>query len=463
MPTPIRIKSRNSRARTRTENASHVYSTSDWEQTTTVATGVKNVTVNTQGAYALPYGKTMHDWVTTDYAQRIADGEIISLPMDYCDIDLSVSESSLQLRNYSNSVTKFDWRYTGLIGNKIPMPETVQNYRGFASLQNIKNYVQTQALADLNNSGFQGIVSVAEFGKTMQMLLHPLSSITTLLRHVSRVRAAGHNLRINQKGASSLTINGRVFKRYRPVKRHTGPGKVVTAPARNIIVPAGSAISGSVLANNLGLRPMLMDIDAILKQIPALHEAKRNTTRAKQVATHKHTTNGSYRRGVAVYGYTDVLDQTLTCRATVIGEDRFDIYNDFGVTPWDITGAAWESIPFSFILDYVANISDLLSAFKGAMNNNVLMACTVTTLESVNTRTYHTVTLDTPYELVGSYSGTGVVTCKTKARENFSKYDIALAYKPQGIMRPAVVQNLLSLTTQLLVGLSGPKSVKFYR
>lgn len=453
MPTPVRLaRSLAPRQRYRDSSYSRVYSTSDKEVVTALPSGTVTTTVNTQSTFAIPCKRVMHDWITPCYAQRIASGEIIALPMDMCETDVTISEGALRLKNYSSASAHFDWTYTGVLGNKLPLPPWPDPISG---VDNMRRFVQTAALASVNNTGFQGLVALAELQKTLMMLVRPLSSLNGLLKYLRQHRYGKGNLTITNAGKNMRSINGKRYQMYAP-KVYRGPGTVVTLPKGGITIPVGSAFSSMVLGVNLGLKPLLADIDAILKKIPQAHQVDRNTERSVQTAQNKYVKNTTYRRGVAVYAFTDTYTQDVTVRATVIARDRLSVPSDFGISVLDIPGTAWELMPWSWLADYLCNIGDLLQSLKTMSQNDVLMACTVDTVVDQVTRTVTSVTLDAPYELVSPFSSRAVCTRKTKARANFDKYDVGFAWKTSKIFRPAVVQNLLSLTIGALVGLSVP-------
>lgn len=330
------------------------------------------------------------------------------------------------------------------------------------NVNNLKTLASVKALAGMKPSTFQGFVAIAEGAKTLRMLLNPLASANSLLKYVIQQRQAKKNLYISNT-INSITINGKTFTRHQP--RYRGPGRIVKPPKGNIVVPFGDAISGTVLANNLGLRPLMMDLDALLKEIPQLHQYERLTSRETLSDESTITTNGnvSSHGGLFSHSYTTETKTTIKVRATVLYEDRFDIKQDFGVSLWDIPEAAWELIPYSFILDYFVNIGDVLAANHMVNTRKIISSCLVVTTDKVTTRTFTGTTSSQPtWTITKGASGSDVLTVKEKIRQPYLE-NIMLAYTPiSKAFRPTVMQNLLSIATQYLVTLGKPTRRAFH-
>lgn len=208
----------------------------------------------------------------------------------------------------------------------------------------------------------------------------------------------------------------------------------------------------------------MMDIDAILKEIPKLHTSERLTSRATLTDTQTDSVTSTLSWSVFTFPVTTKTTQTTKVRATVLYEDKFDVLQDFGVSPADIFGAAWELIPYSFIVDYFVNIGDLLEAFKGQNSRRILAGSITTTTDTVVERTFlgsSTIPGYPEFAVTQMASGSDVLTLHEKVRQN-SLETIAPAYKPMTqVFRPTVVQNLLSLAVQQLTTLGRSRSRRF--
>lgn len=403
--------------------------------------------------------RSMDDWVAPGAASRIANGEIINHPMSSAADTISCDPGSLTLKDYiSNSNVKWDFVESSCF----------PAYAGFGTdfsntfdVESMKRYAQTQALSKVNKTGFMGLVFVGEAKKTLSMLTQPLSFLNTMLAHLAQLRKGNKNITISRRGYRSVTINGKKFVPPWFIRKTSGPGKVVLPPNGSIIIPAGQAISGAVLANNLGLRPLMMDIQALLHGIPEAHRTERNTARGNAVDSRVYVKDYELTAGVCRFGLKEIKKVDISVKSTAITEDYFSVANDFGVSLWDISEAAWELIPYSFIVDYFVNVGDSLGALRSLATNNLLMGCTVVTVTTTITRTPRYTTAILPYQVVSPLSGQTQVVRVTKARTPFSAFDFGLAMRPSP-WRPTVFQNLLSLTVQQLTHLKTGGKRTFY-
>lgn len=400
----------------------------------------------------------MHDTVTPGFEEFRANGGIINTPMRKSSSTYDSSASGFAAKNDSPTWPKYETYTLSLVSPTLwGIPSAPKD--SLINIANMRNYASVKALAGMKPSSMQGLVSLVEMRKTFNMLLHPLQSVTTLLGYIVRQRQAGKNLKISNS-LNSVTINGRVFTRRQP--RYKGPGRIVTASKHNSVIPIGDAISGTVLANNLGLRPLMMDIDAILKEIPKLHSAERLTSRSTLTDTRTDSVSSTLYWSVFSFPVTITTTQTTKVRASVLYEDKFDVLQDFGVSPEDIFGAAWELIPYSFLVDYFVNVGELLEAFKGQNTRRILASTIVTTTDTVVERKFLGSNSGSPtFAVTQAASGSDTLTLHEKERQNHLE-TITLAYKPMTqVFRPTVIQNLLSLAVQQLTTLSKSRPRRF--
>lgn len=424
-----------------------------------IVNGVRTDLLDATRFMALPNKKTMVDTVTPGFAQRIAKGDFVSSPMtsvssQYSGRDYGFTARSSTTANYEqwNEEANVGLFYFGL-----PLPQTLT-----LSIPNMKQYVSTKAISGSNSSRLQGLVTLAQGRKTLRMLAHPLGSLSSLLAFVTQQRQAGHNLAVTMKNGSR-TINGRKFAVPSYKNKYVGPGKVVGAPSSSITIKIGDAISGTVLANNLGLRPFMMDINSILHEIPGLHQEERHTSRAMLDAKEERTQTRVYTSGAYKFTAKETTQHSVTVRAMRMYRERFSVLADFGISVMDLPSAFWELLPYSFVLDYFLNIGDLLDSLKAQSITETVAACLTTKIETIVKREWIASELPAPWYFTKTLAGEDSLHVETKTREN-GLIAPGLAYKPLStVARPAVVQNLLGLITQQLVGLSKPtKSRTFY-
>jgi hypothetical protein len=292
------------------------------------------------------------------------------------------------------------------------------------------------------------------------MLANPLGTLASLVRHVSDLRKGGKNLHIDVVNGDLRRINGKLF---RVRSSYRGPGKPVQVPKGSIIVPAGDAISGTVLAHNLGLRPLLMDIDAVFHEIPKAHQLERQTFRSTASDSVGGTSATTQVESVFTHNRSTVWTQKVTVRTAIMAGDVFSVAQDFGVSLYDVPEAAWELIPYSFLVDYVLNVGDLLAAQRATQTQKILGSCTTVLTETEAVTTYSgTTSSSTGWVVTKQLAGTYRYANTTKVR-TIGLDHIGLAILPRSkILAPSHIQNTLSLIVQQLVGMRTGRSKAFY-
>lgn len=415
---------------------------------TRVDGGTTIVLQNTARFANYPQKDVMIDIVTPGFAQRSASGDFVYNPMDQLRSTYTGGDSGFKASITTGSI-KETWEEVANVGYfyfGIPSadPNTID-------IDNLKTYVSTKTLANIKSSDFMGYVAAAEAQKTLRMLANPLGSVKSLLDWISQLRKARRNLRIDRGLAGgSRRVNGRTF--YRIARPTSGPGKEIREPRDSIVIPIGEAISGTVLANNLGLRPLMMDIDAILHQIPQAHKLARQTFRATESVEAASTRTQTYYSGAYRFTANIETKHKVTVRGSVAVEDRFDVLADFGLGLASLPESAWEIVPYSFIVDYFINVGDLLSALRAIATQNIVGSTLVTTIETTVVRTWTGTSITNPSWVVErAISGSDQYALYSKQRR-IGLESPGLALSPANVaLRPAAVQNMVSLICQKLL------------
>jgi hypothetical protein len=294
-----------------------------------------------------------------------------------------------------------------------------------------------------------GIVALAESNKTLRMVLAPLQTIGPALAYIRQLRKGNVNVTIARSQGRKLLINGRDFGT--PKYWHKGPGRLIKPPTGNFVIPAGDTVSSSVLAYNLGVKPLMMDLEAFLKDIPNAHKEERQTYRGGSQATSKQSTQNVFGTDYFSVSGTTKTETEVKIRCTALVSDRFDVLSDFGMSVHDVPEAAWELIPFSFVLDYFVNVGNVLGAARALRQENILSFSTVVKITDKTTREYSGFALkpNQPFnQIVRPLTGSETLTSITKTR-SVGIPNPQFAYNPSPI-RPVVVQNILSLFVQEL-------------
>lgn len=203
----------------------------------------------------------------------------------------------------------------------------------------------------------------------------------------------------------------------------------------------------------------MMDVDSVLKQIPQAHKNARQTYRETAKETERFEETRTYTSGAYTFTARVLTERTVTCRGMAVAEDCFNVAQDFGVSLYDVPEALWELLPFSFLLDYLLNVGDYLAALRAMATQKIAAACLTTTIDTVVTRTW-TGTALPGWIIDRALVGSDQLHSQEKARET-GLGQPALAYSTKAAaLTPSHIQNVLSLTCQLLTGLASPRSRK---
>lgn len=422
-----------------------------------VVSGVKTILADTASVYQKQFPNIMVDFVTPDFQRRKSAGDLVMSPMQSVYAQWTGSDSGFQVRSALTGNYEL-WEERSNAGPIYFGPPSA--HPGYISLPNIRALVATKTLAAVKPSNFQGLVALAEGKKTLNQLMDPLGSLRSLLQYITQLRQAKKNLVISVVSGDFRRINGRLFRvRFQKWK---GPGKIVQPPKSTVVVKIGDALSGSVLAHNLGLRPLLMDLDSILHEIPNAHKVERQTYRESQVQTERYEETRNYTSGAYQFTARVVTDRTVTVRGVAVAADQFDALKDFGISLSDVPEAFWELLPFSFLADYLLNIGDYLGALKARSTQRIVGECLTTVIDTTVTRTWLTTTVN-GWIVVRALSGSDVLVTREKSRET-GLGQPALAYSTKAAaLTPSHIQNTLSLLCQLAVGLATRrKKTPFY-
>lgn len=188
----------------------------------------------------------------------------------------------------------------------------------------------TQALAAVDTSTAEGLVTLKELGQTYQMLRHPLSSLD----------------RLTQAWADSKRMD-------RAVKQVAAKGP--------------RAFADQYLVYYYGMRPFLNDISNIIDAY--LHEGitpERQTARGN-ARRHKieEVTEGGPGLVPGKSWYQNLLtrEDTVTVRSGILYSPTPNTYQKvMGFRLSDVPSAIWEATPWSFFYDYFGNIGDVIKA-----------------------------------------------------------------------------------------------------
>lgn len=314
------------------------------------------------------------------------------------------------------------------------------------SQDNLVRLSQTQALAGVQTPTFESFVALAELKETLGMLLRPKRALLALLEKSQReytrdLRRYGNQI---NRAMKHRTHSGR-RKALDQIKRTGGKR---TEPITNL-----EFIPDMVLAYNLGWKPLMMDIDAILQEIPALEHEERRTSRATKSdsvkwSETKKLTHPSGNSGTFRFDY----EETCVVRSGIMYADGFNVSQHFGTRLRDVPSAVWEALPFSFLADYAVNVGDYIKSLTSSAAQTALAYFTKVTITTKVTRTWVSLAVPAPWNVVRHPQGSDCVEYEAVQRwpDPFGGH---LAHTPLfdwTYRPPAQLQNVLSLLTSFL-------------
>lgn len=285
-------------------------------------------------------GKTERfvDVETPNFHKRIAKGEVIVNPMS-----LETEERHLQLWNISyemfsdsdcsgpSTYWQSQERFVWVDREKGHIPIPIDTTR-------MKRLCGTDAMAGVQEPTFAGLVELAESRETMGMLKGSVDS-----------------LRKKAEKAKSRARKGKYYKRYRGRK-------------------VGDFINDMWLGYRYGWTPLVLSMQDLLEALGRLSVRKREVSRS-QLKIQKQKTE------IETYGaapptpvehtvQTRTTSREVTVRCGVIYEQLFD--NHFGSSWSDIPTAAWELLPYSFVVGWVLNLDNVIAAYTPKQGVEIL-------------------------------------------------------------------------------------------
>lgn len=352
-------------------------------------TTVPSINGSRVGEYA-----EISDTVTPGYARLKSKGVIINNPMTMRKFTYTATRDQSELKFHSIPPGFVgNWRQTcddrlGLAtGPYLPPIPT-----GVANLHILKDWVplldestmQSKAamlaLNDANGKAAQGLVMLAQAQKTLDTLRNPFAAVRELMR-----------------------------KAPKALKR----GKLTAAVARGA--------SAQYLTWFYGIRTVMFDIEDTLDAL-LLEQYTRATARGTvrdEITTSSTTVGWNYSNHRA--DYTSTYKEETTVRAGALLELRARTTQEaLGLSVRKIPEAAWELLPWSFVVDWFLNVQQLIGALESAVSNNFLAEWMVVrhklTWEKFTTPGTHVEKTNTPQYYVTD-------TCQSRQKVVVEMYD----------------------------------------
>lgn len=177
-------------------------------------------------------------------------------------------------------------------------------------------------------------------------------------------------------------------------------------------------LGSAYLAYRYGLKPIMSDIEAVTKGIQKAVGRVRQTARSTVASQRVHTATGtSSYGGACTYQKRWVTTEDLRVTAGSLDEFEASVAYNLGFTWKGLATLPWELLPYSFVLDWFANVGDLIGSCVPLVGFNQLGAWITT--ERTVVEQYDIVGVTTPnagLALLQPVTGSCKATWKVKRR-----------------------------------------------
>lgn len=288
--------------------------------------------------------ETMTDYVNPRFHERSAEGEVIMTPM----VQVKTTQTTSQLSSFYGlhaPITQpTQWsRFVGdMAFYELQLGTAEPGTPAFVHTgpQEESVYVDasTQCLSQIGRSDADNWENVAEAGKTVEMLRHPLNSWFAFER---KARLAS----------------------------------------------AGLTLAQAWLMYRFGIRPLVMSVEETLKALREDSQPVRVTTRAKATSTQSTNVDVAWTAGAHTRRYHVETHETIEARAMSLDTAVNTLTHKMGFGSKSLLTLPWELLPYSFVIDYFVNVGAFIGALANFFQPASLGQCLVTKRTWTQTRT----------------------------------------------------------------------------
>lgn len=407
-----------------------------------------------------PNSEVMTDVVTPGFAQRIARGEIVNNPMSHSRLIAKGGTSGPLLIKgpyigdpFYECSSFMEQGFTACCGISSPLPP-----RNVSEIERLVPWTQTDALSKVEKPDIQTFVALGEFRKTCKMLLRPLRGMLDALARAERryendlKRLGKQQMRANH----ARSAKERARRRAQIVRGAKGKQKDAGERAASF----GDHVSDVILTYNLGIKPLMKDVDNLLYKIPIKEVSPSQTVRAMQRIEDDFTVV-DYRDMYFGRAFIETKAKGfVSVRAAVRFKSKIETPSiDFGTRLIDVPDALWELLTLSFLIDYFVNIGAYLSALRAQLTAEFESFSTTVEFESKRTRTFKSFTPGTAYDRV-PYTVVSVPLGSSEDTECWMKYRSPVPFSAQLSydlnvfeQAPSHLQNICGLILKRLISI----------
>lgn len=297
-----------------------------------------HVLPNYQGTF-----RTMMDLVNPNFRKVTAEGGIVNNPMTWDRESRSYQGSGASYTTTGNGMTAIDTITCDLPWYYLRHPTMHAADEALIAL--MRAQVATQARANIKAPSVQGLVMLAEGRKTLAMMANPMAALRKYILDPKTWKKTpvpkGSQARRGPKSSSEVSIGAK-----------------------------------SWLEGRFGWRPFLMELDALKQLLLKGVRSQRRTSRAKQERTTEKVFQKTENGGGFVFVNSYTQRTIYTVRSGILVEDFLDFKGELGFRWADVPPAAYELIPYSFVLDWLLNLGNFIQALTPKLGVRELCAFT---------------------------------------------------------------------------------------
>jgi hypothetical protein len=297
--------------------------------------------------------RSILDVVTPRFKERMAAGEVIVNPLTIVRRECGAAYNDASRHwaalpcNREQMTGGYDiWAPAGVNG-RIPAQSHLVVPLEYGDLHKLAG---TSALANVKDPDVQGLIFIGELKETLRFLRRPLATL------------------------------GKNFKRYQRRARHSK--RKGATKARTLF----EFLSENWLAYRYGIMPLVLTAeDAVVACRRLGEKPHRYTARGYAQDDADLTEMSSGATSLYNWNLTHYTSRAYSVRAGVIYE--MNMRDSFGVEYDQIPAALWEIIPFSFVVDWFANVGEFITAITPKVRVTQLGSWTTSREISTSVRT----------------------------------------------------------------------------